>query len=937
MTPALESGTEGLDDLVTTQQSLDPVASTLRGSLLASDPWFLGQFSLNSSGSTAISSAPSSFIAPTQSYFTQSETSPGLPSPESQYKESPKFLGDDWFGWDDWNEFGLGDLASPSDNNLDETLSAANRKTSQYKSYLNKSRTILPSPAKLNTNPPSGQPPQSVAFSFDPGWPSPMDQLHAPRQEIGPVNMVDYTVSTESSINSVLRNTYNSPMESICTSSPARKRKFTSKSASGDIEPLVSKRTHRQKRNKQTKVEKRYRTRLNDKILALRSCIPKPQSASNVHGSEDTDNGEAPTANRMNKGDVMDLAREYIVRLESDNKKLAAENKEIRGKLELLRCAASANTKQMSGAAMDRKGFDLGRVVMALLAGIATSESLHTSDSNDGRSLFAIPVWSFPAFAHHIPEQLIYTRLYSLEGLIMPFLKLILFLAGFVYILWPLVLQASTPAPSEKTTASDDGESPGPFEDLIALRRHAFLTAAQSIWIPKGWVLELTAILLKLFKLSFRAIGLDFFASSNRLASTTEGAEAARIKAWDIAMESQLLGGDTSPSDGHMLLTLLAAWSLPRTPVRRMLMALHIRVLFARSSRLPIGIGSRLFQLCSHYFSRKCWEEARGLVGQQSQNQAPTHTEQGTFPRHLQQLLKLDVDEALNDKVIQRCSALIWRNAKSSRASVPSNPTVSAVIDIEDTLLRDPSIRSPLDAAAAWWAIDSIQEVIVEWLEEDSEARVRVATNWLQSLNSAISTSAAGSVVFAYGLVVRAILVEHERRRHIIEAIRIARMTPVCWGSLSEAQSISPVTAALSSLFYADLALALKTAMVISRLDQLQSSSPSEGPIATLVRQIGNTGDAQKTFGLLSFAALRLILEAIYRDPAVACRNKEVLEQAAGQLRSWTRRSGANMAKLSPKAEQSAVQLCMRVFTWVFGIKDGLHHDDDGSGYVRVV
>ena len=70
-------------------------------------------------------------------------------------------------------------------------------------------------------------------------------------------------------------------------------------------------------------------------------------------------------------------------------------------------------------------------------------------------------------------------------------------------------------------------------------------------------------------KLSLRnAIGWYGFAL---LTGITEQQEAARVKAWGIALDSQLAGGDIEVNKTRLCLTLLASGTLPDTPARLML------------------------------------------------------------------------------------------------------------------------------------------------------------------------------------------------------------------------------------------------------------------------------------------------------------------------------------------------------------------------------
>lgn len=81
----------------------------------------------------------------------------------------------------------------------------------------------------------------------------------------------------------------------------------------------------------------------------------------------------------------------------------------------------------------------------------------------------------------------------------------------------------------------------------IQVRRQAWLTAIQTVWVPRhNFFLELLALFKKSIKLSIRnAIGVYWYC---RITQTTEQQEEARIKAWEIALDAQLAGGDVEVS-----------------------------------------------------------------------------------------------------------------------------------------------------------------------------------------------------------------------------------------------------------------------------------------------------------------------------------------------------------------------------------------------------
>lgn len=95
----------------------------------------------------------------------------------------------------------------------------------------------------------------------------------------------------------------------------------------------------------------------------------------------------------------------------------------------------------------------------------------------------------------------------------------------------------------------------------IQVRRQAWLTAIQTVWVPRhNFFLELLALCSKSIKLSIRnVIGVYWYC---RITQTTEQQEEARIKAWEIALDAQLAGGDVEVSYTIITQSLLARFMI---------------------------------------------------------------------------------------------------------------------------------------------------------------------------------------------------------------------------------------------------------------------------------------------------------------------------------------------------------------------------------------
>ncbi len=222
-----------------------------------------------------------------------------------------------------------------------------------------------------------------------------------------------------------------------------------------------------------------------------------------------------------------------------------------------------------------------GKLMVGSLAGLmileAVRENEKSNESPEGRGLFALPVQLLGSLAtgphfsiagyHFATAQAIST------------LKLLLVFGTLLWVFVPSLVAPRPPKPQKSRQLGGATLKAVPsLASPIHVRRAAWLTAIQTVWVPQhNFVLEAAALMLKTMKLSLRnTIGIHGY---QMLTGLTEEQEAARVKAWTIALDAQLAGGDDEINGSRLTLTLLASWTLPDTPLRLMLKALHIRVL----------------------------------------------------------------------------------------------------------------------------------------------------------------------------------------------------------------------------------------------------------------------------------------------------------------------------------------------------------------------
>lgn len=639
-----------------------------------------------------------------------------------------------------------------------------------------------------------------------------------------------------------------------------------------------------------TKVEQRYRAKLKDGIRELGECIPALQNGVGSDGPSDETHEANPRAPAPNpsKGLILTKAKEYIRDLEQKVQILEQETSIMRGQIRQLTQAASPELSQ-DGARAASRGRHLSKLMLACLAGIMTTEAAFTgqqgSDIPDGRGLFAVPMPLLEGFSRSLYRLGLIKHASSSDAFLLVMKAVLLF--GLVGCIIQVSLfateQKTVPRPLQQFDKRGRGcAAAGPQ----ALRRLAFQTAVQTIKVPDGLLRGLAAAIFSLCKLGINRVVFGRVALSSH-ADTSGDTGAARIKACDVLLDAQLAGGDSQVTNTRLLVTLVASVSLPETPYRRMMMALHIHLLAWGLARvLPFC------QLSIRQFARLLagsqWNKARALEGQRLQ-----------LPEHLHHLLSREPEEVFTDKMMQLLEDLVWQSLStfSSAGMVCSVP-------------GDPFIQSPIDALAALSAITSVHQLLMSYLEAGGEGGLGQA-GIANDLRSATDIAPPDSVALAYGLVARAVLVDNNPSSHIGNAIRAVDALPAHLGFENGMQA--------QSAFHAEFILPLQCAVAIA----LSHHRDFTKARSSLLRCLSHP---MRDLRLLGFLSLYRCLEVIFKHRTVAVRCTELLEQMAGLLRRWTTCDNAGAIGLGPGAEEVAADLCVRVFEW----RAGTRHVDEG-------
>lgn len=352
----------------------------------------------------------------------------------------------------------------------------------------------------------------------------------------------------------------------------------------------------------------------------------------------------------------------------------------------------------------------VGKLMLGSLVGLFVVEGFteNESDGRDrqGRGLWALnsPVYSPVGHLRSVSQYLFpASQFLSMSSLF----KAVLIFSIFAFALF-LYLFSAKPAPSKKPTTIALAAAPSPASP-IEVRQKAWLTSIQTLGVPGHKMLpELMALHLEASKYVLRQlIGWSGYAW---LTGKTEDDEIARIKAWDIAIDAQLTGGDSEVSKSRLVLTIWASGTLPNTATRLMLKALHIRILLWEAAQSGWSVW-RLLHKAASWLARHQWVLAQKITKTQLLKQSKSSTTSECLPNHLSQLLKLDSDELFTDRIVQRAYNLTW-----------DRPTREDTDDADlgvDIVVEDCAIRSPLDALAAWASSFTLQQTIHEWFRQD--------------------------------------------------------------------------------------------------------------------------------------------------------------------------------------------------------------------------
>ncbi|KIY00512.1 uncharacterized protein Z520_04197 [Fonsecaea multimorphosa CBS 102226] len=339
------------------------------------------------------------------------------------------------------------------------------------------------------------------------------------------------------------------------------------------------------------------------------------------------------------------------------------------------------------------------RIVLGSIASLMVIDGLSESDMGSEsreKGLFGIPLelldgWKF------LQSPRIYLAAFSQfcqAGGILPLVKGFIALTFLAFLIFSYLFNSKPPPKSDiEELGTPSRQVPAPASP-IQVRRRAWSTSMQELHLPHHHFFpEWMAITCEWLKYTF---GYLFGARAYAwLTGRTADDDVARIKTWDIAIDAQLAGGDAEVSRSRLLLTIFGAGTLPRSPLRLMLKALHCRVLLWNVGSLGTGV-SRIANRVGKYFANRQWSRAKD-----SHSNLPLH-HPDPLPPYLSNMLDMPCDHVFLDTVCQRAYNLMYDRPTQEDSTNP----------LLDVVVEDHAVRSPLDAVAAWRSMVSLTEAL---------------------------------------------------------------------------------------------------------------------------------------------------------------------------------------------------------------------------------
>ncbi|KAL5336581.1 hypothetical protein BJX70DRAFT_276946 [Aspergillus crustosus] len=400
-----------------------------------------------------------------------------------------------------------------------------------------------------------------------------------------------------------------------------------------------------------------------------------------------------------------------------------------------------------------RRSYYPNKYVLGTLAGLMVFEGLGREKETDSTSkgLMAIPVNYFENL--EVPPLFWDTMGHSFWSswharAILHFLSLAILVFGSAFVVFVYLFNSGPGRQSSSKQAMPDV-----MLSSSNFRRQAWLTSIQRVGVPRHrFFHEWYVVTSRCFEYVIRClVGWKLYSS---ITGITADDEKERVKTWDIAIDAQLSGGDAEISKSRLVLTIFAAGTLPRSPMRMMLKALHCRILLWR-----VGVpGQWSFQVSNDVarkLARYQWDMARKM------NHSLPKTHPNALPAHLDALLRCESEDVMINSITQRAANLTW-NCPTQEGSDGDDAFLDAVEE-------DPAIQSSLDALAAWWSSHLLQRALLRYFEASARGPdTKMSRDLFKSkIQLALDVAPQPSVAHTRAQVMMAVFFEQDRVKNI--------------------------------------------------------------------------------------------------------------------------------------------------------------------------
>ena len=511
-------------------------------------------------------------------------------------------------------------------------------------------------------------------------------------------------------------------------------------------------------------------------------------------------------------------------------------------------------TEQMSsstGSVTVKGGKLFGKLMMGSVAGLMIIDKFagSSSDRKHDRGLFALP------FSSSITSlQLLLPFQAQLASIPYSFLLLPLFRGLLIFcvlgLLLFLYLFNSKPKLGKPPPMTARSSAPSPSASPIEVRRNAWLTSIQTVWVPRHSMLpEMLALVSE--TLAYMTRQFLGWRSYSWLTGRSEEEETARVRAWEIALDAQLTGGDAELNKIRLVLTLWASGTLPKTPARLMLKALHIRVLFWQASN-SVWICNAC-DSAARKLAQYQWNLAQKML---VMTMEATNSHEDTLPKHLITLLRRPIEDVLTDANIQRAHNLAWNRAIGGTKS-----------ELEkDSIVEDTAMCGPLDILALWWTDTKLQQGLNEFIKLGERSHYGLAL-----INLARRTAPPGSVSSIRALAATAIISDVDRVSNIMELTQ-ALPLPKTTSVPSSFAHINAFPKAVDK----DTLVAIKCAEALLKVT---SSERQSDYLYEALELLGETFYDLIAIDLLAFTAAHQLVSVLLRHPDLARPHLRTLKQ----------------------------------------------------------